>query len=72
MYRVIQIYNKTNNAILVDEKYGEDEVTLKWDGCVDFQHNGKSIHICNINEVINKLTYLKEYGEKHFSNEFWI
>ena len=85
MFKKIKEYEKTRNVILEDEEYGYDEVTLKWDGCIDYRigHNGVKpsedptgddtdyIHICDIDEMIKKLQALKEYGKKHFQNEYW-
>lgn len=33
--------------------------------------NSQYIHICDIDEMITKLQSLKEYGKKHFNNEYW-
>ena len=85
MFKKVKEYEGSRNVVLEDEKYGEDEITLKWDGCVDYfigqngvkpseDNTGKNtryIHICDIDEMIEKLQALKEYGKRHFDNEFW-
>jgi hypothetical protein len=81
----VREYEGSKNVVLEDEEYGYDEVTLKWDGCVDYRigfngvkasedntgENSQYIHICDIDEMIEKLQALKEYGKKHFNNEYW-
>jgi len=75
------------NAViyLEDREFGNIQARLKWDGCIDFKygHNGIKpsedatgsntdyIHICDIDDMIKKLQGLKEYGQKHFKNEYW-
>lgn len=36
LFRKIKEYDGSSNVILEDEEYGYDEVTLKWDGCIDY------------------------------------
>ncbi|WP_144536953.1 hypothetical protein [Bacillus thuringiensis] len=84
MFKKIHEY-EGGNIVLEDEEFGTDEVILKKDGCIDYSigFNGvkpredktgedtMSIHICDIDKMINKLQVLKEYGRKHFKNEYW-
>lgn len=85
MFKKVKEYKGSRNVVLEDKEYGTDEVTLKWDGCVHYNmgRNGIKpsedstgeqtdyIHICDIDNAIAKLQALKEYGKKHFDNEFW-
>ncbi len=84
MFKQIYKYS-SGNVIIEDEDTGYDEVTLKWDGCVDFRtglnglkpsedktgENSQYIHICDIDEMIEKLNAIKKYGNKHFDNQYW-
>jgi hypothetical protein len=85
IFKKVKEYEGSRNVVLEDEEYGYDEVTLKWDGCIDLRmgmngykpsedttgENHQYIHICDIDEMIAKLQALKEYGKKHFNNEYW-
>lgn len=85
MFKKIKTYEGSNNVVLEDEKYGNIQALLKWDGCIDFRYgwngikpgedktgeNTDYIHICDIDEMIANLQALKEFGKKHFDNEFW-
>jgi hypothetical protein len=84
-FKVLKEYEGTKNVELEDVEIGSDQVTLKWDGCVDYQmgsngikpsedpsgENTTYIHICDIDEFIEKLQALKAFGKKHFDNEYW-
>lgn len=37
MFKKVKLYEGSNNVVLEDLKYGTDEVTLKWDGCIDYR-----------------------------------
>lgn len=85
MFKKVKEYEGTRNVVLEDEEYGTDEVTLKWDGCINYfiglngvkpsddttGDNSYYIQICDIDEMIEKLEALKEYGKEHFKNEYW-
>jgi hypothetical protein len=85
MFRKVKEYEGSRNIVVEDKVYGTDEVTLKWDGCIDYRigsngvkpsedetgDNTDYIHICDIDEFIVKLQALKELGIKHFNNEYW-
>lgn len=85
MFKKVEEYEGTKNVVLEDVKYGTDEVTLKWDGCIDYRmglngmkpsedstgENTYYIHICDIDELIEKLEALKKIGQEHFDNEYW-
>jgi len=85
LYKQIKVYEGSNNVVIEDEEYGFTEVTLKWDGCIDYRigwngikpcedetgYNTNYIHICDIDEMIEKLQAIKDYGRNHFKNEFW-
>lgn len=85
MYKKVKVYEGSNNVVLEDEECGVDEVTLKWDGCIDLRiglngfkpsedksgENSQYIHICDIDEFIEKLKAIKECGKNHFNNEYW-
>lgn len=85
MFKKVKEYEGTRNVVLEDEEFGFDEVTLKWDGCIDYHmgcngvkpsedtkgENTQYIHICDIDEFIEKLQALKAYGIKHFDNDNW-
>lgn len=84
MFKIVKTYS-SNNIIVEDEESGYYEVTLKWDGCIDFRRgcngfkpsedqtgeNTDYIHICDIDEMIETLQELKKVGSNHFNNEFW-
>lgn len=77
MFDVKKIYEGSNNIVLVDEETGLDEVTLKWDGCIDYtvknvmdESQGDYIHICDIDRAIEKLEALREIGIKHFGDKW--
>lgn len=79
MFEVKKVYEGSNNIVYVDKKTECDEITLKWDGCVDYRvewatNAGESdyIHICDIDEMIAKLQEIKRLGAEHFNNEYWI
>lgn len=85
MYKKVKVYEGSNNVVLEDEQFGHEEVTLKWDGCIDYMmsfngfkpsedttgENTQYLHICDIDEMIEKLQALKKYGKEHFNNEYW-
>ena len=78
LFKEVRVYEGSNNIVLRD-KLGNDEVTLKWDGCIDYRtglndigDNEQYIHLCDIDRAIAKLQELKEIGKKHHQNEYWL
>lgn len=85
MFTKVKEYEGTKNVVIEDEETGMHEVTLKWDGCIDYfvgangvkpsedskNENTDYIHICDIDDMIKKLQAIKEYGKKHFNNVYW-
>lgn len=85
MLKKFKEYEGSKNVVLEDEETGMHEITLKWDGSIDYRLGANGIkpsedptseendyiHISDIDDFIAKLQEIKEYGKKHFNNEYW-
>ena len=85
MWRAIP--DKTTDIWLeVVDPDGWYSAIVKWDGCVDFYSYANSpfvegenrdedcddyIHICDLDEYIDRLTKLRDEARKHFSNHWY-
>lgn len=69
---------------VVDKEYGETQVSLKWDGCINYHRyengyrpsdenvppgNISYIHICEVDKMIEQLQEIKRIAENQFSKE---
>lgn len=70
-WRVTKV-NKTDDETIVSI-YAEDEyenkVSFKWDGCINLHYNEGYIHICDIDDMIEKLQEIKRIAESTFDKE---
>lgn len=64
--------NKTEDETVISI-YAEDEyknkVSFKWDGCIDLHHDGNYIHICDIDDMIERLQEIKQIAKNEFNKE---
>jgi len=37
MFKKVKEYEGSRNIVVEDKQYGTDEVTLKWDGCLEYR-----------------------------------
>ncbi|MEM5592800.1 hypothetical protein AAHH67_15525 [Niallia circulans] len=61
-------------SIYAEDEY-ENKVSFKWDGCIDLHHDDNYIHICDIDNMIEKLQEIKQIAKKEFNKqnykEYW-
>jgi hypothetical protein len=81
-FKVEKVWEGSNNINLINEDK-TIRFNLKWDGCIDLwrSYNGYTvddinedkdyIHICDIDEFIEQLQQIKEFGINHFKNDYW-
>lgn len=55
-------------SVSAEDEY-ENKVSFKWDGCIDLYHEGNYIHICDVNEMIDKLQEIKRIAKETFDEE---
>ncbi|MGD6876840.1 hypothetical protein [Bacillus infantis] len=64
--------NKTEDGTVVSA-YASDEfdnkVSFKWDGCIDLHHDDNYIHICDVDEMIEKLQEIKRMAKENFDED---
>lgn len=55
-------------SVYAEDEY-ENKVSFKWDGCIDLHHENNYIHICDIDEMIEKLQEIKRTAKRLFRED---
>jgi hypothetical protein len=65
----------TTISVYASDEY-DNKVSFKWDGCINLHHEKNYIHICDVDEMIERLQEIKKLAKEVFSeenyNEYWI
>lgn len=64
--------NKTDEgevySVYVEDEFG-NKASFKWDGCIDLHHNDTYIHICDVDDMIQKLQEIKQTAKSLFRED---
>jgi hypothetical protein len=60
--------NGTNVSIYAQDEF-ENTVSFKWDGCIDLHHENNYIHICDVDDMIERLQEVKRIAAETFDQE---